>query len=179
MVKSRAEVQKALLWIPVLWLSDFVFQHHTSFQNSSLGSQQVSYNPSGNSSFPLRTITLPRRKGRTHYSVPGKPCLRPSFFHFSLSCIGGGNGNPLHCSCLENPRDRGAWWASVYGVAQSRTRLKRLSSSSSVVWGLLKENSALIQKSGSVASQHGWPANQVGSNCGDSSQRRLLLMFNG
>ena len=57
-------------------------------------------------------------------------------FHFSLSCIGEGNGNPLQCPCLENPRDRGAWWATVYGVAQSRTRLKRLcsSSSSSVLW---------------------------------------------
>ena len=42
-------------------------------------------------------------------------------FHFSLSCIGEGNGNPLQCSCLENPRDRGAWWAAVYGVAHSRT----------------------------------------------------------
>ena len=52
-------------------------------------------------------------------------------FHFSLSCIGEGHGNPLQCPCLESPRDRGAWWASVYGVAQSRTRLKRLSSSSS------------------------------------------------
>ena len=49
-------------------------------------------------------------------------------FHFSLSCIGEGNGNPLQCSCLENPRDGGAWWAAVYGVAQSQTRLKRLSS---------------------------------------------------
>ena len=49
----------------------------------------------------------------------------------SLSCIGEGNGSPLQCSCLENPRDRGAWWAAVYGVAQSRTRLKQLSSSSS------------------------------------------------
>ena len=48
-------------------------------------------------------------------------------FHFSPSCIGEGNGNPLQCSCLENPRDRGAWWAAVYGVAQSRTPLKRLS----------------------------------------------------
>ena len=45
-------------------------------------------------------------------------------FHFSLSCIGEGNGNPLQCSCLENPRDWGAWWAAVYGVTQSRTRLK-------------------------------------------------------
>ena len=52
-------------------------------------------------------------------------------FHFSLSCIGEGNGNPLQCSCLENPRDGGAWWAAVYGVAQSRTKLKQLSSSSS------------------------------------------------
>ena len=51
-------------------------------------------------------------------------------FHFSLSCMGEGNDNPLQCSCLENPRDGGAWWASVYGVAQSRTRLKQLSSSS-------------------------------------------------
>ena len=51
-------------------------------------------------------------------------------FHFSLSCIGEGNGNSLQCSCLENPSDSGAWWAAVYGVAQSRTRLMRLSSSS-------------------------------------------------
>ena len=52
-------------------------------------------------------------------------------FHFSLSRIGEGNGNPLQCSCPENPRDRGAWWAAVYGVTQIRTRLKWLSSSSS------------------------------------------------
>ena len=51
-------------------------------------------------------------------------------FHFSLSYIGEGNGNPLQCSCLENPRDRRAWWAALYGVTQSRTQLKRLSSSS-------------------------------------------------
>ena len=48
-------------------------------------------------------------------------------FHFSFSCIGKGNGSPLQCSCLENPRDGGAWWAAVYGVTQSWTRLKRLS----------------------------------------------------
>ena len=52
-------------------------------------------------------------------------------FHSSLSCIGEGNGNPLQYSCLENPRDGGAWWAAVFGVTQSRTRLKWLSSSSS------------------------------------------------
>ena len=49
-------------------------------------------------------------------------------FYFSVSCIGEGNGNPLQCSCLENPRDGRAWWAAIYGVAQSRTRLKWLSS---------------------------------------------------
>ena len=53
-------------------------------------------------------------------------------FHFSLSCTGEGNGNPLQCSCLENPRDGEAWWAAVYGITQSRTRLKRLSSSNRV-----------------------------------------------
>ena len=50
------------------------------------------------------------------------------YFHFSLSCIGEGNGNPLQYSCLETPRDGGAWWATIYGVAQSWIRLRRLSS---------------------------------------------------
>ena len=55
---------------------------------------------------------------------------------FSLSCIGGENGNPLQCSCLENPRDRGAWWAAIYGVAQSRTWLKRFSSMHTMMYSL-------------------------------------------
>ena len=58
-------------------------------------------------------------------------------FHFSLSCIEEGNGNPLQCSCLENPRDDGAWWTAVYGITQSRTRPKRLSSSRALfTWNL-------------------------------------------
>ena len=65
-------------------------------------------------------------------------------FHFSLSCIGEGNGNPLQCSCLEKPRDGGAWWAAVYGVTQSHTQLKRLSSSSSSK--LIHNSSAEINK---------------------------------
>ena len=68
-------------------------------------------------------------------------------FHFSVSCIGEGNGNPLHCSCLENLRDGGAWWAAIYGVAQSQTWLKQLSSSNSSsstsVTGKNKTNSIL------------------------------------
>ena len=66
-------------------------------------------------------------------------------FHFSLSCIGEGNGNPLQCSCLENPSDGGALWAAVYGVAQSRTRLKRLSSSSNEHYGFWCIQWILIQ----------------------------------
>ena len=58
-------------------------------------------------------------------------------FYFSLSCTGEGNGNPLQCSCLENPRDSRVWWAAIYGVAQSRSRLKWLSSSNHIE-GLLK-----------------------------------------
>ena len=69
-------------------------------------------------------------------------------FHFSLSCIGEGNGNPLQCSCLENPRDGGAWWAAVYGVAQSRTQLGQLGSgsSSSTIHRLRKLGSILQLK---------------------------------
>ena len=59
-------------------------------------------------------------------------------FDFSLSCIGEGNGNPLQCSCLENPRDRGAWWAAFCGIAQSWIWLKRLSSSNAYIWNLEK-----------------------------------------
>ena len=67
-------------------------------------------------------------------------------FHFSLSCIGEGNGNPLQCSCLENPRDRGAWWAAVCGVAQGRKWLKWLSSSCSL-WRSSKKTSRLWTRS--------------------------------
>ena len=71
-------------------------------------------------------------------------------FHVSLSCIGEGNGNPLQYSCLENPRDRGTWWAAVFGVAQSRTRLTWLSSSSEWLVGGVKssrgEESTVISK---------------------------------
>ena len=70
---------------------------------------------------------IPLRRDLAH----PRPCGREESdtterlpFHFSLSCIGEGNGNPFQCSCLENPRDGGAWWAAIYGVAQSRTRLK-------------------------------------------------------
>ena len=66
-------------------------------------------------------------------------------FHFSLSCIGEGNGDPLQCSCLENPRDGRAWWAAVYGVAQSWTRLKWLSSSSLVTNTKLILQSVLVR----------------------------------
>ena len=82
-------------------------------------------------------------------------------FHFSLSCIGEGNGNPLQCSCLENPRDGGAWWAAVYGVAQSQTRLKWLSSSSIVA--LLWYKSLLSFPGGSDGKESACNVRNLGS----------------
>ena len=107
--------------------------------------------PSFNLTLHLRAFNVCWRKRQWHpipVLLPGKSHGRRSLvgcspwghedldtterlsFHFSLSCIGEGNGNPLQCSCLENPRDGEAWWAAAYGIAQSQTRLKRLSSSS-------------------------------------------------
>ena len=75
-------------------------------------------------------------------------------FHFSLPCIGEGNGNPLRSSCLVNPRDGGAWWAAVYGVAQSRTWLKRLSSSSASLQYTL--SNGMEQLTHCYSQQLGW-----------------------
>ena len=106
-----------------------------------------------NKEFMIWATVIYRRKRRWHPTpvlLPGKSQGQRSLvgcspwgrkeldmterlhFHFSLSCIGEGNGNPLQCSCLENPRDGGDWWAAFYGVTQSQTRLKWLSSSSSI-----------------------------------------------
>ena len=77
-------------------------------------------------------------------------------FHFSLSCIGEGNGNPLQCSCLENPRDGRAWWAAIYGVAQSRTRLKRLSSSSRDLFKkIIHSKGTFHAKTGTIKDRNG------------------------
>ena len=113
---------------------------------------QVELQTAGLHEFPLVWLLFQLRRSQWHSTpvlLPGKshgwrsligysPWGREEsdtteqlHFHFSLSCIGEGNGNPLQCFCLENPRDGGAWWAAVYGVTQSRTRLTRLSSSSS------------------------------------------------
>ena len=104
----------------------------------SKGSSSQSYDFSWRRKWHPTPVLLPGkshgRRSLVGYSPWGHEELDTTeqlHFNFSLSCIGEGNGNPLLCSCLENPRDGGAWWAAVYGVAQSRTRLKRLSSSSS------------------------------------------------
>ena len=125
-------------------------KHHSSkasiLQCSAFFTVQLSHRASG-----VKNWVLPlwRRKwqptpvflpGKSHgwkslvgYSLWGREesdMTEQLHFHFSLSHIGEGNGNPLQCSCLENPRDGEAWWAADYGVAQSWTQLKRLSSSS-------------------------------------------------
>ena len=74
-------------------------------------------------------------------------------------CIGEGNGNPLQCSCLENPRDRGAWWAAVYGVAQSRTRLKWLSSNMSFELTLIFTNMSQLKNLHGLNQNRRWNYN--------------------
>ena len=95
---------------------------------TKLGTQRRQWHPT--------PVLLPRKSHGLRSLVGFSPWGREESdtterlrFHFLLSCVGEGNGNPLQCSCLENPRDWGAWWAAIYGVAQSRTWLKRLSSS--------------------------------------------------
>ena len=76
---------------------------------------------------PGKSHGLRRLEGCSSWGGWGLDTTERLYFHFSLSCMGEWNGNPLQCSCLENPRDGGTWWAAVYGVAQSQTRLKWLS----------------------------------------------------
>ena len=93
-------------------------------------------------------------------------CEWISTLHFSLSCIGEGNGNPIQCSCLENPRNRGAWWAAVSGVTQSRTQLKQLSSSSrsSVLWIYVFSSLGYTPRN-EIAQSHGNSVLQFLTNC--------------
>ena len=107
-----------------------------------------------------------RRVGRTE---------RPHF-HFSLSCIGEGNGNPLHCSCLESLRDGGAWWAAVCGVAQSRARLERLSSSSRFTrWFSVTTGS--VETSSLPPRESLLPSVNLSSHFVSPSLRQLLTYF--
>ena len=91
------------------------------------------------SSTPVWKIPRMEEPGRPKSMVSLSDKTEQLHCHFSFSCTGEGNGNLLQCSCLENPRDGGAWWAAVYGVAQSRTRLKWLSSSRAKEYNNLNE----------------------------------------
>ena len=100
------------------------------------GRNQVGFMESQGNGTPLQYSCLEKSHGWkslvgcSPWGRWGSNTTEQLHFHFSLACIGEGNGNPLQCSCLENLRDRGAWWAAVYGVTQSWTWLKWLSSSS-------------------------------------------------
>ena len=105
-------------------------------------------------------------EGRSPWGRWGLGTTERLHFHFSLSCIGEGNGNPLQCSCLENPRDGGAWWVAVYGVAQSQTRLKWLSSLAAIYFKI----SALFINLNLLKIQNL-------SLCGVLSTSRLKILF--
>ena len=116
----------------------WIIEKGREFQKTSISALLTMPKPLWRRQWQPTPVLLP---GKTHgrRSLVGcSPCVctesdttKLLYFHFSLSCIGDGNGNPLQCSCLENPKDGGSWWAAVYGVAQSWTQLKPLSSSSS------------------------------------------------
>ena len=97
-------------------LSDFTF----TFHSHALEKEMAAHSSVLAQRIPGRgSLVGCRLWGRTEWDTTER-----LHFHFSLSCIGEGNSNPLQCSCLENPRDGGAWWAAVYGVTQSWTQLK-------------------------------------------------------
>ena len=106
-------------------------------------------------------------------------------FHFSLSCTGEGNGNPLQCSCLENPRDGGVWWAAVYGVEQSRTWLKRLSSSSSsihlhnIMWHITEPSSLKLCCSLYFLLIQSWQLRAFSSHSGHAHRPKNAHWFPG
>ena len=108
----------------------FFFNFFTSLANNRVTNRRRQWHPT--------PVLLPGKSHGRRSLVGFSPWGRKEsdtterlHFYFSLSFIGERNGNPLQCSCLENPRDGGAWWASVYGLAQSQTRLTRLSTTSS------------------------------------------------
>ena len=89
-------------------------------------------------------VLLPGKSHGWRTVVGCSPWGWEELVHFSLSCTGEGNGNPLQCSSLENPRDRGAWWAAIYGVAQSRTRLKLLAAAAAAAADVFLELSCFF-----------------------------------
>ena len=97
---------------------------NTKVQNSSILRHSAFFIAQLSVLLPGKSHEWRSLEGCSPWGHWGSDMTEWSHFHFSLSCIGEGNGNPLQCSCLENPRDGGTWWAAVYGVAQSRTRLK-------------------------------------------------------
>ena len=125
------------------WLSDFHFHFHSWLTMLLIPIIQQSDSVSRRRQWQATLVLLPRKSlgwrslvgcspwGHYEYESDSTEQLH---FHFSLSCIGEGNGNSLQCSCLENPRDGGAWWAAVYAVTQSWTWLKQFSSSCSSIY---------------------------------------------
>ena len=131
--------RRTIQWLPCGFISGLSILFHWSIFLSLCQYHKVSeYQKYRRRQWHPTPVLLPGKSHRQRSLVGCSPWGREElgttewlYFPFSLSCIGEGNGTPLQCSCLEDPRDGGDWWAAVYGVAQSLTRLKWLSSSSS------------------------------------------------
>ena len=178
-IRAHLRVYRLFVTQPLLLPHDVgkQIQQLIRFQKSILSQSSKS---------PAFMICLPSRPPATPVLLPGKflgwrslvgcsPWGRKEsvttewlHFHFSLSCIGEENGNPLQCSCLENPRDGGAWWAAVYGLSQSQTQLKQLSSSSKTTWcqsiALRSTSSAQLHlRSLWLYNTWNWPGHNLGT----------------
>ena len=125
-------------------LSAALLQHHLlGFEIASTG---ISSPP-----LALFVVMLPKAHLTSHSRMSDSRWV----IHFSLSCIGEGNGNPLQCSCLENPRYGGAWWAAIYGVAQSQTRLSS-SSSNRGLFNKIRDTKGIFHaKMGTIKDRNG------------------------
>ena len=133
-LEGERERNISVLIISILYCNCVCQSHYLSLQTKFfplISSHPLLDLPPTRRQWHPTPVLLPRKSHGLRSLVGCSPWGREDLdtterlhFHFSLSCIGEGNGNPLQCSCLENPRDGGAWWAAVYGVTQSRTRLK-------------------------------------------------------
>ena len=131
---SRNFIPDSYSWRTIMWIKLFHFSSNSTNKNIFSLCKTLSVKAMAPHSSTLAwKIPWTEKPGRLHavHGVAKSDLTEQLHFHFSLSCTGEGNGNPLQCSCLENPGDGGAWWPAVYGIAHSRTRLKRLSSRSS------------------------------------------------
>ena len=150
--KAASLVAQRLKRLPCVYVPHLVKMSSSEEWVGQVGITYFTPPPFLTSKEPFREVLL---EVKNEENVASISYLEQLHFHFSLSCIGEGNGNPLQCSCLEKPRDGGAWWEAIYGVAQSWTRLKPRSSSISSISYLGRAPLLLLLSSSQIVGLQG------------------------